>query len=128
QEIDFGKENQMALEVRPAHDPEKNYGFIGMVINTSDLSGSVWTWYREDGEWKARQTITVPAIPMDAEKLPPLLKGFNAVPPVITDIGLSLDDKFLYVACWATGQILQYDVTDPMNPRKTGEIEVGGIG
>jgi 56kDa selenium binding protein (SBP56) len=35
--------------------------------------------------------------------LPPVLKGFKAVPPLVTDIDLSMDDKFLYVACWGTG-------------------------
>ena len=128
QEIDFGKQYQMTLEVRPAHDPSQNYGFIGVVVNTSDLSGSVWTWWKDGDEWKAKETIKIPAIPMDADKLPPLLKGFGAVPPVITDIGLSLDDKFLYVSCWATGQLLQYDVSDPMKPKQVGMIEIGGVG
>ena len=43
-------------------------------------------------------------------------KGFGAVPPLVTDIDLSLDDRFLYVACWGTGELRQYDVTDPMKP------------
>ena len=59
--------------------------------------------------------------------LPPLLKGFNAVPPLITDINLSLDDRFLYVSCWGTGEMLQYDVSDPFNPKKTGSVQIGGI-
>ena len=29
-------------------------------------------------------------------------------------VDLSLDDRFLYVACWGTGELRQYDVTDPM--------------
>ena len=64
---------------------------------------------------------------MAAEDLPPLLAGFGTVPPVITDIGLSLDDKYLYVACWGTGEIWQYDVSDPMHPRLNSIVEVGGI-
>ena len=44
------------------------------------------------------------------------MKGFGAVPPLISDIDLSLDDRFLYVACWGTGELRQYDVTDPMKP------------
>ena len=38
------------------------------------------------------------------EQLPPLLQGFKAVPPLVTDINLSLDDRFLYVSCWGTGE------------------------
>ena len=31
--LDLGKENQMVLELRPAHDPSKTYGFVGVVIS-----------------------------------------------------------------------------------------------
>lgn len=128
QEIDMGEGYQMTLEVRPSHDPGNTYGFIGVVINTTDLSGSVWTWWEEDGQFKAKETIRIPAMPMDPDRLPALLKGFKAVPPIITDIGLSLDDRFLYVSCWAQGKLIQYDVSDPQHPRQVGEVEIGGIG
>ena len=59
--------------------------------------------------------------------LPPLLQGFGAVPPLVTDINLSLDDKFLYVSCWGTGEFQQYDVSDPFNPKLTGSVHLGGI-
>jgi selenium-binding protein 1 len=49
------------------------------------------------------------------------------VPPLVTDINLSLDDRFLYVSCWGTGEIRQYDVSDPMNPQLTGSARIGGI-
>ncbi len=31
QELDLGAEQQMVLELRPAHDPKKTYGFVGVV-------------------------------------------------------------------------------------------------
>lgn len=127
QEIDLGDQHQMALELRPAHNPHATYGFLGVVIDVTDLSASVWTWFREGDTWKAEKTIQIPAIPMAADQLPPLLAGFGAAPPLVTDIGLSLDDRFLYVACWGTGQVLQYDVSDPHHPRQTGSIEIGGL-
>ena len=37
----------MALELRPAHDPTKQYGFAGVVISTADLSASIWVWHRD---------------------------------------------------------------------------------
>jgi selenium-binding protein 1 len=49
------------------------------------------------------------------------------VPPLITDINLSLDDKFLYVSCWGTGELRQYDVSDPQAPKFTGSMHLGGI-
>jgi selenium-binding protein 1 len=56
-----------------------------------------------------------------------MLKGFSAVPPLVTDINLSLDDQYLYVSCWGTGELRQYDVSDPFNPRFTGSVRIGGI-
>src|SRR5262249_37419500 len=40
---------------------------------------------------------------------------------------LSLDDRFLYVSCWGTGELRQYDVSDPFNPVLTGSVHLGGI-
>jgi selenium-binding protein 1 len=127
QTIDLGVNHQMALEVRPAHDPAREYGFVGVVVDTSNLEASIWTWYREDGKFQARKTATIPPEPAHADNLPPLLKGFGAVPPLVSDIDLSLDDRFLYVACWGTGELRQYDVSDPMEPKLAGSVRVGGI-
>jgi len=128
QTIDLGANHQMALEVRPAHDPAREYGFVGVVVDTTNLEASIWTWYREsNGTFAAKKTATIPPEPADAAMLPSLLKGFGAVPPLVSDIDLSLDDRFLYVACWGTGELRQYDVSDPMAPRLTGSVRVGGI-
>src|SRR5260370_9616459 len=67
------------------------------------------------------------AAPAHPERSPPLLQGFKAVPPLVSDINLSLDDRFLYVSCWGTGEFLQYDVSDPFSPVKTGSVHLGGI-
>jgi selenium-binding protein 1 len=117
----------MPLEVRPAHDPTSEYGFVGVVVDTTNLEASIWTWARENGKFSARKTATIPPEPADASLLPPLLKGFGAVPPLVSDIDLSLDDRHLYVACWGTGELRQYDVTDPMKPELAGSVRIGGI-
>ena len=127
QTLDLGAENQMALELRAAHDPTKAYGFVGVVISTRDLSASVWLWHEEKGSWKIKKVIEVPAEPADAAQLPPMLQGFKAVPPLFTDINLSLDDRFLYVSCFGTGEMRQYDVSDPFSPKFTGSVHLGGI-
>jgi selenium-binding protein 1 len=131
QVLDLGPESQMVLELRPAHDPRETYGFAGVVISLKDLSASIWMWHREgsngNGSWKIRKVIEIPAEPASADALPPLLKGFGAVPPLVTDIDLSLDDRFLYVSCWGTGELRQYDVSDPFNPVLTGSVKIGGI-
>jgi methanethiol oxidase len=127
QELDLGSEHQMALELRPAHDPTRAYGFLGVVVSLKDLSASVWLWYRDNGKWGIKKVIEIPAEPADPAILPPILAGFKAVPPFVTDINLSLDDRFLYVSCFGTGEFLKYDVSDPFHPRKTGSVHLGGI-
>jgi methanethiol oxidase len=127
QALDLGDEYQIVLELRPAHDPSKNYGFAGVVINLKDLSSSIWLWHRQNGGWDIRKVIDIPAEPADPDQLPPALKDFAAVPPLTSDINLSLDDKFLYVSCWGTGELRQYDISDPFNPRHTGSVHLGGI-
>jgi selenium-binding protein 1 len=133
EELDLGAQHQMALELRPAHNPSRAHGFVGVVISLEDLSSSVFLWYLDrsarkgKGEWRTRKVITIPAVPADEADLPPLLKGFKAVPPLVTDINLSVDDRFLYVSCFGTGELRQYDVTDPFNPVLTGSVKLGGI-
>jgi methanethiol oxidase len=117
----------MLLEVRPAHDPSKAYGFVGAVISVEDLSASVWLWHRDGDRWAVDKVVSIPAEPADPADLPPALQPFGAVPPLITDIDLSVDDKWLYVSCWGTGELKQYDVSDPANPRETGSVKLGGI-
>ena len=107
QSVDLGDQYQMPLELRPAHDPTKEYGFVGVVVSVEDLSASIWLWHRDGGEFALRKVIDVP--------------------DVLTDIDLSVDDRFLYVSCWATGELKQYDVSDPFQPRQTGSIRLGGV-
>src|SRR5690606_15155013 len=79
------------------------------------------------GQWKVRKVIEIPAEPADPALLPPILAPFGAVPPLVSDINLSLDDRQLYVSCWGTGELRQYDVTDPFEPKLTGSVRIGGI-
>ena len=95
QAIDLGAEHQMVLELRPAHDPTRPYGFVGVVVSTADLSASVWLWRRQDdGQRRRREGHHDPgrarrARPAAADALKP----FSAVPPLVTDIALSIDDQ-----------------------------------
>jgi selenium-binding protein 1 len=128
QTIDLGAEHQMVLELRPAKDPSKAYGFAGVVVSTADLSASVFLWRRrDDGQFEAKKVISIPAQPAETDQLPPALQPFGAVPPLITDINLSLDDRWLYISCWGTGELHRYDVSDPDNPRLTAAAQLGGV-
>jgi selenium-binding protein 1 len=127
QQVDLGAQHQMPLELRPSHDPEATWGFVGVVVSTEDLSASVFGWHRDGDQWRVDKVISIPAEPADVDLLPPALKPFGAVPPLVTDIDLSVDDRLLYVSCWGTGELKQYDVSDPAQPREVGSVHLGGI-
>src|SRR5262249_28796168 len=93
-----------------------------------DLSSSIWLWYREANRWSVRKIIDIAAESADPESLPPIPRLLQAVPPMVTDLNLSLDDRFLYVSCWGSGELRQYDVGEPFYPRLTGVVRLGGIG
>jgi selenium-binding protein 1 len=127
QTVDLGAEHQMVLELRPSHDPDATWGFVGVVVSTADLSASVWQWHRDGSDWKVDKLITIPAEPADPADLPPALAPFGAVPPLVTDIDLSVDDQMLYVSCWGTGELKQYDVSERAAPKEVGSVHLGGI-
>ena len=99
----LGDEYQMVLELRPARDPAQGLRVRGRGDLAKDLSASVWLWYRDEPDGgqrtersasgRCKKVIEIPAEPADPADLPPLLQGFKAVPPLITDINLSLDDR-----------------------------------
>src|SRR5262249_14445438 len=96
QRVDLGDQHQMVLELRPAHDPSKWGVLFDVVISAEDLPASVWLWHKQGDHWSVDKVITIPAEPANADELPPLFKPFGAVPPLVTDIDLSVDDRWLY--------------------------------
>ena len=127
QTIDLVANHQMALKSARRMIRCENTVFWASWSTRPILKGSIWTWWRENGKFHVEKSATIPAEPAPKEQLPPLLRGFGAVPPLISDIDLSLDDKFLYVACWGTGEMRQDDVTEPRKPKLTGSVRIGGI-
>jgi hypothetical protein len=115
------------MSARNQFAPGGAFGFVGVVISVEDLSASVWLWHQDGDQWSVSKVITIPAEPADADDLPTALKPFGAVPPLILDIDLSVDDRWLYVSCWGTGELKQYDVSDPFHPRETASVRLGGI-
>src|SRR5690606_32568038 len=85
--LELGAEQQMVLELRPAHNPRSAYGFVGVVLSLANLSSSIWVWYLEPetGEWRTKRVIEIPAEPADPAALPPVIAGFGAVPPLVSD-------------------------------------------
>ncbi|XP_026685552.1 methanethiol oxidase-like [Diaphorina citri] len=45
---------------------------------------------------------------------------------MVTDILISLDDRYLYTSNWMHGDIRQYDIRDTAHPVLVGQIFLGG--
>lgn len=127
QAIDLGKQHQLVLELRPSHDPTRTYGFVGVVASLEDLSSSIWLWHRASGKWEVCKVISIPAEPAGEKRSASAAQGLQSSAALVTDINLLLDDRFLYVSCWGKGELQQYDVSDPFNPKLTGSVRIGGI-
>jgi selenium-binding protein 1 len=112
--VDLGETGMIPLEVRFHHDPDSTHGFVGAA-----LSSTMWHWRHQDNDWAVDKIISVDAVDVDGWPFP--------VPGLITDLVLSLDDRWLYFSNWLHGDIRQYDVSDPANPRLAGQAWLGGV-
>ena len=103
------------LEIRFLHDPSATQGFVGCA-----LSSNIQRFYKNaEGTWSVEKVIQVPSKKVKGWMLPEM-------PGLITDILLSLDDRFLYFSNWLHGDIRQYDISNPQKPRLAGQIFLGG--
>ncbi|KAG0415396.1 hypothetical protein HPB47_007441 [Ixodes persulcatus] len=112
QTLDLGEEGLLPLEVRFLHDPDAAEGYVGCA-----LGGTVFRFFKNDEKcWEAEKVISVP---------PKKVKGWamEMMPAVITDILISLDDRFLYIACWIHGDVRQYDISDTRHPKLVGQTQ-----
>lgn len=114
QSLDLGAA-AIPLEVRFAHDPAKAFGFVGAA-----LSSTMWRFAAgADGKWAAEKAVEL--APVKNDKFPG-----GAVPALVSDFVISMDDRFLYAAAWLHGEVRQYDITDPAKPKLTGTVSLGG--
>jgi methanethiol oxidase len=116
QTIDLGERGLIPLEVRWLHNPESEEGFVGAA-----LSSNMFHWSRSNGSYTANEVISVENEELDGWPLP------GGVPGLITDLLVSMDDRFLYFSNWLHGDLRQYDISDPANPRLTGQVWLGGL-
>jgi selenium-binding protein 1 len=114
QSIDLGEEGLIPLEVRFHHNPDSTHGFVGAA-----LSSAIWHWHKSGDKWRAEKVVQVEPVESKGWPFP--------VPGLITDLVLSLDDRWLYFSNWLHGDIRQYDVSNPAKPRLAGRIWLGGV-
>jgi selenium-binding protein 1 len=116
QTLELGETGLLPFEVRWLHDPDADEGFVGAA-----LSSTMWHFGRDNGSFTADPVIAVENVELDGWPLP------GGVPSVITDLLVSMDDRFLYFTNWLHGDLRQYDISDPANPRLTGRLWLGGL-
>ena len=63
--------------------------------------------------------IDVPSVEVEGWPIP--------MPSLITDLLISMDDRYLYFANWLHGDIRQYDISDPSHPKLVGQVWCGGL-
>jgi methanethiol oxidase len=114
QTVDLGEKGRLPFEVRWLHDPDSEEGFVGAALSTV-----MWHFHRANGVWAADPVIEVASVPLEGWPFP--------VPGVMSDLVLSMDDRFLYFANWLHGDLRQYDVSDPAKPKLTGQLWLGGV-
>jgi selenium-binding protein 1 len=114
QSLDLGDTGRIPLEVRFHHDPASPHGFVGAA-----LSSTMWHFHRKGDSWAADKVIAVD--PVEKEGWP------GGVPGLITDLVLSMDDRYLYFSNWLHGDLRQYDVRDPAQPKLVGQLWLGGL-
>ena len=114
QSIDLGQDGLVPLEIRFHHNPESAHAFVGAA-----LSSTMWHCHKANGTWQADQIIAVPPVELEGWPIP--------VPGLITDLVLSMDDRFLYFSNWLHGDLRQYEVSDPSDPKLTGQLWLGGL-
>ncbi|WNZ26995.1 selenium-binding protein [Leptolyngbya sp. NK1-12] len=114
QTLDLGEDGLIPLEVRFHHNPDSLHGFVGAA-----LSSNVLHYYKQNGHWEVEKVIDIPSVDLEGFPIP--------VPSLITDILVSLDDRFIYFSNWLHGDIRQYDISNPSQPQLTGQVWVGGL-
>jgi selenium-binding protein 1 len=114
QTFDMGEEGLIPLEVRFHHNPDSTHGFVAAA-----LSSNVWHWHKPNGHWQVEKVIDIPSVEVEGWPIP--------VPSLITDILISVSDRYIYFSNWLHGDIRQYDISDPSHPKLTGQVWCGGL-
>jgi selenium-binding protein 1 len=112
QAVDLGADGLIPLEVRFLHNPKSAHGLVGAA-----LSSTLWHFHKPGEKWQADKVVAVEPVMVEGKPLPGL----------ITDLVVSMDDRYVYFSNWLHGDIRQYDISDPAKPKLAGQVWVGGM-
>ncbi|XP_059612132.1 methanethiol oxidase [Phlebotomus argentipes] len=111
---DLGEEAAAPLEIRFLHNPKQAQGFVGCAV-----FAKVFRFHKPDNGEKfiVEKVIDVPA---------KTLSNGQKIQGLMTDILISMDDRFLYFSNWMHGDVRQYDISDPTKPKLTAQVFLNG--
>ncbi|XP_044131990.1 methanethiol oxidase-like [Bufo gargarizans] len=115
QSLDLGEDGQVPLGIRFLHNPDSDQALMCCALSSSVLR----VYKTEGGRWKTEKVIQVRSKKVEGWILPEM-------PGFISDIVISLDDRFLYFNNWLHGDVRQYDITNIRHPRMVGQVFIGG--
>jgi selenium-binding protein 1 len=130
QTIDLGERGQIPLEVRFLHSPESTHAYVGAALSSnvfhvhretrsaSDGASGDEPRAEDGGEWAADPVIDVEPREHEDWEMP--------VPGLVTDLLVSMDDRYLFFGNWLHGDVRMYDVSDPASPRFVDRVWAGG--
>ncbi|KAI6226466.1 SELENBP1-like protein [Aphelenchoides fujianensis] len=104
-------------DLRFLHDPDQKHAFVGAA-----LGSAIYHLYQpeEGGEYKQRLAATVTSKWVKDWAM-------TDMPALITDIIISMNDRYMYISGWLHGEIRQYDISDPFDFKLTGQLIIGGL-
>ncbi|CAF1263137.1 unnamed protein product [Adineta steineri] len=112
--IDLGPDGLIPLELRFCHNPTTPIGYV-----VCALGSSVFRFFQDkSNEWQVEKAIQVEALTGN---------DGQPVPAIISDMLISLNDKFIYFCNWFHGDVRQYDISNPEKPKLTGQVWLGGL-
>uniref|UniRef100_A0A7I4YRT0 Selenium-binding protein n=1 Tax=Haemonchus contortus TaxID=6289 RepID=A0A7I4YRT0_HAECO len=110
-------EGCLTTTVRFLHNPECNHAFacsaIGSTVFHLHMNST-------NGKWSADKVFHVETLQVEdwlASEMPALL----------TDLVISMNDRFAYVAGWLHGCIWQLDISDPFRTTVLNMVTLGGL-
>ncbi|KAI3973112.1 hypothetical protein MKX01_019770 [Papaver californicum] len=116
QTLDLGNTGMVPLEIRFLHEPSRDIGYVGCALS----SNMVRFFKNPDDSWSHEVAISVKPLKVKNWILPEMAG-------LITDLLISLDDRYMYFVNWFHGDVKQYNIEDPKNPVLKGQLWVGTL-